>query len=107
MSRYLFDHLDGKGYDGWIGLEYRPSTGVPEDSFGWLELLGRPRGDRPKNEKARRVHDVGLVAAGCVVDCALEFPEAARVSTVAPFFSLSCPSMTTTSPACRRLPMAV
>jgi hydroxypyruvate isomerase len=49
--RYLFDHLDGKGYDGWIGLEYRPSTGVPEDSFGWLELLGRPRGHGQKESR--------------------------------------------------------
>jgi hydroxypyruvate isomerase len=47
--RYLLDHLDAKGYDGWIGLEYRPSTGVPEDSFGWLELLGRPRGQQEES----------------------------------------------------------
>jgi hydroxypyruvate isomerase len=50
--RYLFDHLDGKGYDGWIGLEYRPSTAVPEDSFGWLELLGRPRSHRQDGSRA-------------------------------------------------------
>jgi hydroxypyruvate isomerase len=45
--RFLFDHLDGRGYDGWIGLEYRPSTGVPEESFGWLADFGRPRATRP------------------------------------------------------------
>jgi hydroxypyruvate isomerase len=46
--RFLFDHLDRKGYDGWIGLEYRPSAGRPEDSFGWLEEFGRPRGPGPR-----------------------------------------------------------
>jgi hydroxypyruvate isomerase len=50
--RHLFDHLDGRGYDGWIGLEYRPSTGVPEDSFGWLERLGRPRGHQQEESRA-------------------------------------------------------
>lgn len=33
---FLFDHLVKRGYDGWVGMEYRPSTGVPEESFGWL-----------------------------------------------------------------------
>jgi hydroxypyruvate isomerase len=42
--RFVLDHLDRKGYDGYIGLEYRPSTGTPEDSFGWLTEFGRPRG---------------------------------------------------------------
>ena len=42
--RFIFDHLDRKGYDGYVGLEYRPSAGSPEESFGWLEALGRPRG---------------------------------------------------------------
>ncbi len=44
--RFLFGHLDRRGYDGWIGLEYRPSASRPEDSFGWLEELGRARGSR-------------------------------------------------------------
>jgi hydroxypyruvate isomerase len=43
---FVLDHIEGKGYDGYVGLEYRPSTGVTDDSFGWLELLGRPRGTR-------------------------------------------------------------
>jgi len=44
--RFFLDHLDQRGYDGYVGLEYRPSHGSPEDSFGWLERLGRPRGHR-------------------------------------------------------------
>ena len=34
--RFVLGHLAGKGYTGAIGLEYRASTGRPEDSFGWL-----------------------------------------------------------------------
>ncbi|MFJ7279323.1 TIM barrel protein [Kitasatospora sp. NPDC098663] len=32
----LFARLTAAGYAGPIGLEYRPSTGVSADSFGWL-----------------------------------------------------------------------
>ncbi|MFG2917456.1 TIM barrel protein [Kitasatospora sp. NPDC048298] len=32
----LFARLTAAGYTGVIGLEYRPSTGVSADSFGWL-----------------------------------------------------------------------
>ncbi|MER7670215.1 TIM barrel protein [Kitasatospora sp. NPDC096128] len=32
----LFARLGAAGYTGSIGLEYRPSTGVSADSFGWL-----------------------------------------------------------------------
>ncbi|MFE6865563.1 TIM barrel protein [Kitasatospora sp. NPDC057692] len=32
----LFARLAAAGYTGRIGLEYRPSTGVSADSFGWL-----------------------------------------------------------------------
>ena len=42
--RFLLDYIDQLGYEGYIGLEYRPSGGTPEDSLGWLEELGRPRG---------------------------------------------------------------
>jgi hydroxypyruvate isomerase len=42
--RFLLDYIDRRGYEGYVGLEYRPSGGTPEDSFGWLEELGRPRG---------------------------------------------------------------
>ncbi len=41
--RFLLGHLDARGYDGYIGLEYRPSSGRPEESFGWLDHFGWPR----------------------------------------------------------------
>jgi hydroxypyruvate isomerase len=40
--RFLLDHLDQRGYDGYVGLEYRPSGGSPEESFGWLAEFGLP-----------------------------------------------------------------
>ncbi|GAB0106805.1 TIM barrel protein [Nocardia sp. JMUB6875] len=33
--------LEANGYRGWVGLEYKPSTGVSADSFGWLPLERR------------------------------------------------------------------
>src|SRR6266700_1794664 len=42
--RFVLDHLDRKGYQGAIGLEYRPSTGRAEDSFGWLAGYRRAGG---------------------------------------------------------------
>jgi hydroxypyruvate isomerase len=45
---FVLDHIDRKGYEGYIGLEYRPSSGVTDDSFGWLELLPWPRGRRAR-----------------------------------------------------------
>jgi len=42
--RFVLDHLDQKGYDGYVGLEYRPTAGRPEDSFSWLDAFGRSRG---------------------------------------------------------------
>jgi hydroxypyruvate isomerase len=50
--RFVLDHLDRKGYQGYVGLEYRPSAGRPEDSFGWLEDFGRPRGTRARGSTA-------------------------------------------------------
>jgi hydroxypyruvate isomerase len=32
----VLDHIDRKGYQGAVGLEYRPSTGKTEDSLRWL-----------------------------------------------------------------------
>ena len=32
---FIFNHLDRIGYDGWVSLEYRPST-TTEESLGWL-----------------------------------------------------------------------
>lgn len=46
--RFLLGHLDQKGYDGYAGLEYRPSGGSPEASFGWLEEYGLARGAPPR-----------------------------------------------------------
>ena len=34
---FVLGHLDWKRYPGAVGLEYHPSTGRTEDSFGWLE----------------------------------------------------------------------
>lgn len=34
--QHVFAHLDRVGYRGWVGAEYRPSTGRSEDSLGWL-----------------------------------------------------------------------
>ena len=44
--RFLLDYLGRRGYNGYVGLEYRPSGGSPEDSFGWLEEYGLARGSR-------------------------------------------------------------
>jgi len=38
---YLFDLIDGLGYGGWVGCEYRPRAGTIE-GLGW----GRPYGIR-------------------------------------------------------------
>lgn len=38
--RFLFDHIDGLGYEGWIGCEYRPREGTIA-GLGWaLDYLG-------------------------------------------------------------------
>ena len=36
---FIFSHLDSIGYDGWVSLEYRPSSST-EDSLGWLKEWG-------------------------------------------------------------------
>jgi hydroxypyruvate isomerase len=41
--RFFLGHLGARGYRGHVGLEYRPATGRPEDSFGWLADFGWPR----------------------------------------------------------------
>jgi hydroxypyruvate isomerase len=35
LDRWL-DALEAKGYRGWVGLEYRPSTGDTLASLAWL-----------------------------------------------------------------------
>lgn len=42
----FFDRLKAKNYEGFVGLEYKPSKGVPEDSFGWIQEYGLKRGGR-------------------------------------------------------------
>jgi hydroxypyruvate isomerase len=34
---FVLDHIAANGYDGAVSLEYRPSTGRAEDTFGWLD----------------------------------------------------------------------
>ena len=33
---FVLDAIEGLGYDGWIGLEYNPTTATTEESFRWL-----------------------------------------------------------------------
>ena len=33
---FVLDHIERQGYQGAVGVEYHPSTGRAEDSFGWL-----------------------------------------------------------------------
>jgi hydroxypyruvate isomerase len=35
---FLFRHIDGLGYDGWIGCEYKPLAGT-EAGLGWRQRL--------------------------------------------------------------------
>jgi hydroxypyruvate isomerase len=35
LQRHL-GHLARRGYAGWVGLEYKPTTGTTPESFGWL-----------------------------------------------------------------------
>ena len=34
--RYIFGVLGGLPYDGWVGLEYKPTTDTTEESLSWL-----------------------------------------------------------------------
>jgi hydroxypyruvate isomerase len=33
---FVLDAIGALGYDGWIGLEYNPTTPTTEDSLGWM-----------------------------------------------------------------------
>jgi hydroxypyruvate isomerase len=33
---YVLDAIEATGYDGWIGLEYNPTTPTTEESLGWI-----------------------------------------------------------------------
>ncbi len=39
---YVLRHLDALGYEGYVGLEYKPSA-TTEASFGWIEEMGFQR----------------------------------------------------------------
>jgi hydroxypyruvate isomerase len=41
---WVFGLLARLGYQGYVGLEYRPSTGIPEESFEWIGEYGLTRG---------------------------------------------------------------
>lgn len=36
---YVFERIDALGYDGWVSLEYKPTT-TTEASLGWLKRFG-------------------------------------------------------------------
>lgn len=40
LQRHLA-HLARRGYAGWVGLEYKPTTATTPESFGWLPLERR------------------------------------------------------------------
>jgi hydroxypyruvate isomerase len=44
---FVLDHIDRRGYQGAVGLEYHPSTGRAEDGLGWLEEYRATRDRRP------------------------------------------------------------
>lgn len=43
--RFLFQHLETLGYDGWIGCEYHPKTAT-EAGLGWMAALIPPARDK-------------------------------------------------------------
>ena len=45
---YVLGELERLGYDGYVGLEYNPTTGTTEDSLGWLPPEVRARGGKVK-----------------------------------------------------------
>ena len=40
---WLFRHIDGLGYAGWIGCEYKPAAGTRE-GLGWIDALAGQAG---------------------------------------------------------------
>jgi hydroxypyruvate isomerase len=38
---YVLAELEALGYDGYVGLEYNPTTAATEDSLGWLPVPDR------------------------------------------------------------------
>lgn len=44
--RHVLAEIDASGYDGFVGLEYKPSSGT-EESFAWIREYGYGPGGRP------------------------------------------------------------
>jgi hydroxypyruvate isomerase len=40
---FVLDAVERLGYDGWVGLEYNPTTATTEESLGWLPVQGGAR----------------------------------------------------------------
>jgi hydroxypyruvate isomerase len=38
---FVLAEIEALGYDGWIGLEYNPTTPTTEESFGWMASIPR------------------------------------------------------------------
>jgi hydroxypyruvate isomerase len=38
--RFVLGLLERSGYEGWVGLEYNPSTATTEESLGWMREFG-------------------------------------------------------------------
>ncbi|WP_047864252.1 hydroxypyruvate isomerase family protein [Rubrobacter aplysinae] len=41
---YVLEQIEASGYDGYVGLEYNPTTQTTEESFGWLPERVRSKG---------------------------------------------------------------
>jgi hydroxypyruvate isomerase len=48
LQRHL-GHLARRGYAGWVGLEYKPTTATTPDSFAWLPRERRSSTDLQEN----------------------------------------------------------
>ena len=46
---YVLGALEQLGYDGWVGLEYNPTTPTTEESLRWLDRHVRSNGGRVKD----------------------------------------------------------
>lgn len=51
---FLLPAIEGLGYDGWVGLEYRPADGNTAASLAWLEPLRARLGGDEGREAALR-----------------------------------------------------
>jgi hypothetical protein len=67
--RSVLGLLERGGYEGWVGLEYYPSTATTEASPGWMRAFGfawcRSAGRRHRFGDHGSPHGVQLLRAGC------------------------------------------